>query len=475
MTTQATNIAEMKTYGASMSDGDSLDILGYYAAGDGGGGKFYWDATSTDTDNGGTIIQATGVTTGRWLRVFTGAANVKWFGAKGGNVSTEDDLAAIQAAVDLDVGVYLPVGEYYISATLNLTSSAGFTGQSNNLASSGYSKPHLGVKIINNTAGDCAYFDWSYDGSITNVHFSSTYGHALVFAGVRCRYTDVSLYAAAADKSCLKLVDGGQAHSNVFDGGQWLVDPNITRTAPVVDITSASTYFNGNVFKNMWIHSHKSTTIQAIKLELTVTGSYLYNNMFDNVIFEVCEGGAFSLAGTAHTVINNCAMWDTTTYNNDIILVRPLGTGPGESPAYQTRELRILGFERAGSVLASGKHDIKLGYARNTLITNFHHAGSAGPSSINYGNTVTTLQGEAPANESGLINVTKLTSSITANNYTLIKAGGPIISAGTGSPEGVHAYPQGSLYMRTDGINATTMYVKMSADSSSTSWVAHTP
>ena len=97
MTTQATNIAELKTYGASMSDGDSLEILGYYTAGDGGGGTFYWDATSTDTDNGGTIIQATGVTTGRWLRVYEGDINAKWFGIVGDCVA--DDTTAFQNAV----------------------------------------------------------------------------------------------------------------------------------------------------------------------------------------------------------------------------------------------------------------------------------------------------------------------------------------------------------------------------------------
>ena len=50
---------------------------------DGGGGHFAWDATSTETDNGGTIIKATDVTTGRWLRDISRQPLAQWFGVKG--------------------------------------------------------------------------------------------------------------------------------------------------------------------------------------------------------------------------------------------------------------------------------------------------------------------------------------------------------------------------------------------------------
>lgn len=123
MTTQAASIAELKTYGASMSDGDSLEILGYYTAGDGGGGTFYWDATSTDTDNDGTIIQATGVTTGRWLRVYDGAVNVKWFGAK--IDGTTDDSSSIQTTLNSGISksYLIPAGSYSLSDTISIWSS----------------------------------------------------------------------------------------------------------------------------------------------------------------------------------------------------------------------------------------------------------------------------------------------------------------------------------------------------------------
>ena len=95
---------------ASATNRDLAQVYGYYARGDGGGGEFYWDSTSTATDNGGTIIKATAITTGRWIRLYSGAISVKWFGAKGDG--TTDDTVAIQSAVDAGNIVDISDGTY---------------------------------------------------------------------------------------------------------------------------------------------------------------------------------------------------------------------------------------------------------------------------------------------------------------------------------------------------------------------------
>jgi len=69
--TNVVSIAALKLLGSAIDDNDSITVLGYTAEGDGGGGTFYWDASSIEDDNGGTIIEATGVTTGRWKKVST--------------------------------------------------------------------------------------------------------------------------------------------------------------------------------------------------------------------------------------------------------------------------------------------------------------------------------------------------------------------------------------------------------------------
>jgi hypothetical protein len=74
-------VAELKL-AVGKEQGDKAFIGGYYTDGDGGGGDFYWDAVSIETDNGGTIFQVTGTTAGRWKRIYSCAVNVKWFGAK---------------------------------------------------------------------------------------------------------------------------------------------------------------------------------------------------------------------------------------------------------------------------------------------------------------------------------------------------------------------------------------------------------
>jgi len=75
--------------------GVQVKVLGYYAIDDNGGGNFYWDSSSTELDNLGTIIQVTnaglnGITVinqGRWKRIYTSdRINLLWFGAKGDGV-----------------------------------------------------------------------------------------------------------------------------------------------------------------------------------------------------------------------------------------------------------------------------------------------------------------------------------------------------------------------------------------------------
>jgi len=110
-------------------NGDVINVLGYHTKGDGGGGLFYWDSASTETDNGGTIIQATGITTGRWKRLYSGAVNVKWFGVKGdfdGTTGT-DDTDSIQNVINSlnNVDLYFPRGLYLINPSISIILKEG--------------------------------------------------------------------------------------------------------------------------------------------------------------------------------------------------------------------------------------------------------------------------------------------------------------------------------------------------------------
>lgn len=81
----------------ALTTGTSVTVLGYSAAGDGGGGDFYYSSSSSATNNNGTIISPN-AGSGRWLRIFKGGINVRWFGAV--LDGTTNDGTAIQAAIN---------------------------------------------------------------------------------------------------------------------------------------------------------------------------------------------------------------------------------------------------------------------------------------------------------------------------------------------------------------------------------------
>lgn len=76
------------------------------------GGTFTW--SSTGTSNGGTVFAGS---SGYWNRQYSGAVNVKWFGAVGDGIA--DDTIAIQNAI-AHGSIYLSNGNYLISSLLTL-------------------------------------------------------------------------------------------------------------------------------------------------------------------------------------------------------------------------------------------------------------------------------------------------------------------------------------------------------------------
>lgn len=93
---------------------------------DGGGGVFFWDTSSSSGDDGGTIIVPSPNPSpgGRWVRIFDGPLNVRWFGAKGDGTTPDD--TAIQAALAAVYNAYsrelrFPPGFYVVSSTLTIT------------------------------------------------------------------------------------------------------------------------------------------------------------------------------------------------------------------------------------------------------------------------------------------------------------------------------------------------------------------
>ena len=147
-------VAEMQALDTSTNT--VVQVLGYSAIDDGGGGLFYWVEGASDTADNGIIFTST-CGTGRWKRkVDTNVFNVKWFGAAVDG--TTDDRDAVQAAFDAaDAAgggmIFFPAGITFIdrssSAQVDAYAGVGITGVgfSSVIKSSGQTVPSNGKML----------------------------------------------------------------------------------------------------------------------------------------------------------------------------------------------------------------------------------------------------------------------------------------------------------------------------------------
>lgn len=104
--------------------GIQVAVRGISAAGDGQGGDFYWNATSTAADDNRTVIRPSGVLVGAWLRLgfyvpdaATGTVYVEQYGAEVDNLAF-DSYPAFAAALAANPYVKFKAGAYYLSRKL---------------------------------------------------------------------------------------------------------------------------------------------------------------------------------------------------------------------------------------------------------------------------------------------------------------------------------------------------------------------
>ena len=130
-TPNVSNIAALRSLPFSMST--NVYVQGYTNYGDGGEGYFFPVNTGGPyTDNGGTIIVPGGGTgANAWKRLYSGALNVKWFGARGDLIADDTNSINLAVAAIASKGtIYFPYGQYGITSTINLPQGKviNFTG-----------------------------------------------------------------------------------------------------------------------------------------------------------------------------------------------------------------------------------------------------------------------------------------------------------------------------------------------------------
>ena len=188
-------------------------VLGYNNPLDGGGGIFYWDSTSATTPDNYLVIQI-GSTTGRWKRMYSGALNVRWFGAVGDGIV--DDTAAIAAAIavintaTVKQPLFFPAGKYLIKSQITLRADLSIVGEGIDKTFFVYNSTYsvTGAMFLGDVGNsDLSFKDFSIIGTVGNtkkidaaiqmnsypnnakrilferIKINDFYGHGLMFGG----------------------------------------------------------------------------------------------------------------------------------------------------------------------------------------------------------------------------------------------------------------------------------------------------
>ncbi|CAJ0802953.1 hypothetical protein LMG18090_04365 [Ralstonia mannitolilytica] len=162
---------------------------GYYAAQDGGGGHYVYNASTPQANaNGGTIVASTYAgATGCWLLVAVGMVSLRQFGAKGSG--TADDTVATQAACTWasanNRALYVPAGTYKITSPIVTSYAFTMIGEAESPAVTSDYPQGVPVVVFQSTvAGDyCFKFGNTYQrgGQLRNFR---VYGNGVNGSGI---------------------------------------------------------------------------------------------------------------------------------------------------------------------------------------------------------------------------------------------------------------------------------------------------
>lgn len=298
-----------------------IEVLGHTSAGDGGGGLFWYDSSSTAAeDYGVTVVPTDG--SGRWVRQYSGPVNVKWFGAKG-DASTDDITALTLAAAyaagiatsdrhprlyfppgpgfkvgsGLSIGPYIDVDMdapllYSANSGTALTIGNAATANANvrlrlnarKLVLSTWVDSTVGIKLVN-----------TYSSNVEIVEVAQFQD------GLQCVgdiqgfvYNNVTLGAIRNNKVGLKLTTGavtGWCNENNFFGGRFDIssgsNTSVSRNAIVITNANGTTYNNqNNFYKPSFELSYATRTGGATTIPVLL--EYAEINGFFNVRYEDC-------------------------------------------------------------------------------------------------------------------------------------------------------------------------------------------
>jgi hypothetical protein len=208
---------------AGLPTGVTRNVLGYYAPGDGGGGLFRYDASSSTRPDEGMFLTPKGnLGNGRWKRVWNGEAiNVLWYGAKGdstGDQSHPINQAISYAGTGEGGAVYIPKGAYLLTTPILPVSRVRVFGEG------------PGTQIYWNASGICVSLNTTHGptqwqnmefigmrNGFTLFSMDNTFSHQ--FTSVHFRGTHESTKTARPDQYGINII--GNAGDSRFTSCAW--------------------------------------------------------------------------------------------------------------------------------------------------------------------------------------------------------------------------------------------------------------
>lgn len=327
---------------------------------------------------------------------------VTYFGAKNDDAggSGTDSYAAIQAT--LNYAVSAVIGEVYVLGSFMITNTlvmnTGVYTQSLSLVGGGSTS-----NIRQTGSGkDLLWFSTTQfmrNSYIKNINLSCTssagHGINIKYGCTVCRFENVNITVNSTTKSCYKGDWSGVAlgspagvFDTVWDGGDLYVPTGSTVFG--IDFICNGTVFNENVFRNQrW---NQATTVQFARFVNNDTSTYLVNNRFSGINFEVCKGGGILAYNAKNWLLENLSFWDVGgAYTGHLIRF-------ASNSGLVSSANKLANITRNGDSLSGGANDIFLEYAQDTVVENCLTPSANSPSYDWNHNRVTvigaTLSGE---------------------------------------------------------------------------------
>jgi hypothetical protein len=246
-------VAELKL-AVGKEQGDKAFVGGYYADGDGGGGDFYWDAVSVEADNGGTIFQVTGTTTGRWKRIYSGVVNVKWFGLS----ESIDESSKMQQILDGFTNIFLD--KFYRVKDITINSSVKIQGASK--WTSGFLFHGGTGGLLTILADFCEFTDMGFDGDGKELNSCLVYLDGSKCSIINCLFTNMYALSNKSQQYGLKI-NAQSVVDFTVDGCRF---SNIRNTND--DDIQAGTGFSGGIFfYNSVAHTNNGSSGKVVNCE----------------------------------------------------------------------------------------------------------------------------------------------------------------------------------------------------------------